>query len=46
MNRARTIQEVLAEQREQRDRERLAAFLFKLLLAHVLIISTYIYIIK
>lgn len=43
MNRARTIQEVLQQQREERDRERLAAFLLKLFFAHLIIVTLYFY---
>lgn len=46
MNRAKTIQEILQEQREERDRERLADFLLKLLFAHIAIITLYFYFLK
>jgi hypothetical protein len=41
MNRARTIQEVLQQQREERDRERVASFLLKLFFAHLVIVTLY-----
>ena len=43
MNRAKTIQEILQEQREERDRERLANFLLKLFFAHIAIVTIYFY---
>ena len=43
MTRARTIQEVLQQQREERERERLAAFLLKLFFAHLIIVTLYFY---
>lgn len=46
MTRARTIQEILQQQREERERERLAAFLLKLFAVHILIVTLYFYIIK
>lgn len=46
MNRAKTIQEVLQEQKEERDRKRLADFLVKLLFAHITIVTIYFYFLK
>jgi hypothetical protein len=46
MPRARNIQEILQEQREERDRERMAAFLLKLFFAHIIIVTIYFYLIK
>lgn len=46
MTRAKTIQEVLQQQREERERERLASFLLKLFFAHLVIVTLYFYIIK
>jgi hypothetical protein len=46
MNRAKTIQEILQEQREERDRERLADFLLKLFFAHIAIVTLYFYFLK
>jgi predicted nucleic acid-binding Zn ribbon protein len=43
MNRAKTIQEILQEQQEERDRQRLADFLLKLLFAHIIIVTVYFY---
>lgn len=46
MTRARTIQEVLQQQREERERESLASFLLKLFFVHLIIVTLYFYIIK
>jgi hypothetical protein len=46
MTRARTIQEILQEQREERERERLASFLLKLFFAHIIIATIYFYFTK
>ena len=46
MNRAKTIQEILQQQREERDRERLAAFLLKIFFAHIIIVTLYFYLSK
>ena len=46
MPRARNIQEILQEQREERDRERMAAFLLKLFFAHIIIATIYFYFTK
>lgn len=43
MTRAKTIQEVLQQQREERERERLASFLLKLFFAHLIISTLYFY---
>jgi len=43
MTRAKTIQEILQEQREERDRERMAALLLKLFFAHLIIVTLYFY---
>lgn len=43
MNRAKTIQEVLQQQREERERERLASFLLKLFFVHLVIVTLYFY---
>ena len=43
MNRAKTIQEILKEQHEERERQRLADFLLKLFFAHIAIITLYFY---
>lgn len=46
MNRAKTIQDILEEQREERDRQRLADFLLKIFFAHIIIVTLYFYFIK
>lgn len=46
MNRAKTIQEILQEQQEERDRERLASFLLKLFFVHLVIVTLYFYLLK
>jgi hypothetical protein len=43
MTRAKTIQEILQEQREERDRERMASFLLKLFFIHLIIVTLYFY---
>lgn len=43
MNRAKTIQEILQEQQEERDRQRLADFLLKIFFAHIIIVTLYFY---
>lgn len=43
MTRAKTIQEILQQQREERERERLASFLLKLFAAHIIIVTLYFY---
>ena len=44
--RSKTIQDILEEQREERDRQRLADFLLKLFFAHIIIVTLYFYLIK
>jgi hypothetical protein len=46
MNRAKTIQDILQEQREERERERIASFLLKLFFIHLLILTLYFYFLK
>jgi len=43
MTRAKTIQEILQQQREERDRERLASFLLKLFFINLIIVTLYFY---
>lgn len=43
MNRAKTIQKILQEQKEELDRKRLADFLLKLFFAHIIIVTIYFY---
>jgi hypothetical protein len=46
MTRAKTIQDILQKQSEERDRERLADFLLKIFFAHIMLVTLYYYIIK
>lgn len=46
MTRAKTIQEILEKQREERNREKLADFLLKIFFAHIIIVTLYFYLIK
>lgn len=46
MTRAKTIQDILEKQREERDREKLAHFLLKIFFAHIIIVTLYFYLTK
>jgi hypothetical protein len=46
MTRAKTIQDILEKQREERDREKLADFLLKIFFANIIIVTLYFYLSK